>query len=64
LIAGISFMNNKDDIGSALQNQNKNDVIFPGLEFKKSDLEVKENYFNTRLVVEEKLKVLSNKMRN
>src|SRR6187549_663219 len=44
--AGISYTNNHDDITSALQDPNKNDVVFPGLEFKKFDLDLKGNYFN------------------
>lgn len=59
LNAGISFTNNKDEITGALQNLNKDDVIFPGLEFKNYNLDLKGNYFNARLMFEKKLKGLS-----
>jgi vitamin B12 transporter len=57
--AGISFTNNHDQIASSLQDATKNDVFFPGLEFKKFNLDLKGNYFNARLVFEKKLKGLS-----
>ena len=59
LFTGISYTNNHDDLTSALQDLNKNDVVFPGLEFKNFDLDLKGNYFNARLVFEKKLKGLS-----
>ena len=56
---GISFTNNKDGINSGLEDANKNEVVLSGLEFKKFGLDVKGNYFNSRLVMEKKLKGLS-----
>ena len=42
-----------------MQDLNKNEVILPGSEFKKFDLDLKGNYFNAKLVFEKKLKGLS-----
>lgn len=56
---GTSYTNNKDDIHSTMQDENKNDVILSGLEFKKFDVDQKGNYFNAKLVLEKRLKGLS-----
>lgn len=56
---GVSYTNNKDDISSAMQDQNKNEVLLGGLEFKKFDVDVKGNYFNAKFVLEKRLKGLS-----
>lgn len=56
---GASYTYNKDDINSAMQDMNKNDVLLTGLEFKKFAVLSKGNYFNAKLVFEKKLKGLS-----
>lgn len=56
---GVSYTNNKDDISSAMQDQNKNEVLLGGLEFKRFDVDVKGNYFNAKFVLEKRLKGLS-----
>jgi vitamin B12 transporter len=57
--AGISYTNNKDDITGGMQDQNKNDVVLSGLEFKKFHVDSRGNYFNAKAVLEKKLKGLS-----
>lgn len=57
--AGISYTNNKDDIGGGMQTQDKNDVVLSGLEFKKFTINTRGDYFNAKLVLEKKLKGLS-----
>ncbi|MBK9569578.1 MAG: TonB-dependent receptor [Chitinophagaceae bacterium] len=59
LNTGISYSNNKDDISSNMQNQNKQDVVLGNLEFKKFHIDTKGNYFNAKMVLEKKLKGLS-----
>ncbi|MCB0714411.1 MAG: TonB-dependent receptor [Chitinophagaceae bacterium] len=56
---GLSYSNNKDDINSGLQDQQKNDVVLTGLEFKNFGIKTKGNYFNARLVLEKKFKGLT-----
>ena len=56
---GISYTNNKDDISSIMQDQQKKDVVLPGLEFKKFDVDTRGDYFNVKLVLERRLKGLS-----
>ncbi len=56
---GISYSNNRDDINSRMQDQNKQDVVLNDLEFKKFDIKTKGNYFNAKLVLEKRLKGLS-----
>ncbi|MCB0775302.1 MAG: TonB-dependent receptor [Chitinophagaceae bacterium] len=56
---GVSYTNNKDKIMSGMQDNNKNDVLLSGLEFKDFDLNTKGHYFNAKLVIEKKLKALS-----
>ncbi|WP_276503160.1 TonB-dependent receptor [Terrimonas pollutisoli] len=56
---GFSYTNNKDDINSGMQDQDKNDVILSGLEFKKFDVDTRGNYFNVKLVLERRLRGLS-----
>lgn len=56
---GVSYANNKDDISSSMQDNNKNEVLLGNLEFKKFNLDVKGNYFNARFVLEKRLKGLS-----
>jgi len=59
LSTGISYSNNKDEINSGMQSQNKQDVLLTGLEFKKFKVDTKGNYFNAKIVLEKKLKGLS-----
>lgn len=56
---GVSYTNNKDDISSAMQDNNKNEVLLGGLEFKKFNVDAKGNYFNAKFVLEKRLKGLS-----
>lgn len=57
--AGISYTNNKDDINGNMQDQDKNDVVLTGLEFKKFGVDTRGDYFNAKLVLEKRLKGLS-----
>lgn len=59
LNAGISYSTNKDEINSSMQDASKNDVLLSGLEFKNFGLDLKGEYYNTKLVIEKKLKGLS-----
>lgn len=56
---GTSYTNNKDDINGGMQDNNKNDVVLSGLEFKKFNINTKGNYFNAKAVLEKKLRGLS-----
>lgn len=56
---GLSYTNNKDNIKSGMQDMNKQDVLLTGLEFKTFKVNTKGNYFNTKVVLEKKLKGLS-----
>ena len=56
---GMSYTNNKDEISSSMQDNNKNEVLLGGLEFKKFNVVVKGNYFNAKIVLEKRLKGLS-----
>ena len=56
---GVSYSNNKDDINSNMQNQNKQDVVLGNLEFKKFNIDTKGGYFNAKAVLEKKFKGLS-----
>jgi len=59
IMMGVSYTNNHDKISSSLQDNNKNDVLFAGLEFKNFGLDNRGNYFNAKTVLEKKLKGLS-----
>jgi len=59
IMMGVSYTNNHDKINSSLQDINKNDVLFSGLEFKNFGLDNRGNYFNAKTVLEKKLKGLS-----
>lgn len=59
LNAGVSYTNNKDNIDGSLQNQAKQDVVVSGLEFKNFGVDTKGNYFNSKLVLDKRLKGLS-----
>ncbi|MFN2439182.1 MAG: TonB-dependent receptor plug domain-containing protein, partial [Chitinophagaceae bacterium] len=56
---GVSYTNNKDDINSSMQDEDKKDVLLTGLEGKQFNLYSKGNYFNAKGVLEKKLKALS-----
>lgn len=56
---GVSYANNDDNIRSGMQDQGKNDITLPGLEWKKFDLDLDGNFFNAKLVLEQRLKGLS-----
>lgn len=56
---GVSYTNNKDDISSSMQDNNKNEVLLGGLEFKRFNVDVKGSYFNAKFVLEKRLKGLS-----
>ncbi len=57
--AGISYTLNKDKIKSGMKDNDKNEVILTGLEFKTFDLELDANYFNAKLVFERRFKGLT-----
>lgn len=57
--AGISYTNNRDDINGGMLDNNKNEVLLSGLEFKQFSVDTKGNYFNAKAVFEKKLKGLS-----
>jgi vitamin B12 transporter len=57
--AGISYANNEDNINAGIKDQNKNDVVLNGLEWKKFDLDLNGNFFNAKLVLDRRLKGLS-----
>ena len=59
IYAGISYTFNQDDIKAGMKDANKNDVILPGLEFKTFDLDLTSNYFNSKLILERRLKGIS-----
>lgn len=59
LNAGISYMHNADDIHAGMTDKNKSEVIFPGLAFKKFNLNLKGDFFNAKLVLEKKLQGIS-----
>ncbi len=57
--AGVSYTNNQDDINGNMQDQQKNEVVLTGLEFKKFTIDTRGDYFNAKLVLERRLKGLS-----
>src|SRR5690606_20909726 len=59
LHAGLSYSNNKDDIRANMKDENKNDVVLGGLEFKKFNVDNNGDYFNAKLVIDRRLKGLS-----
>lgn len=59
LITGVSVSTNKDDISFGMQDENKNDVLLTGLEFKEFDINSKGFYANARLVLEKKFRGLN-----
>jgi vitamin B12 transporter len=56
---GLSYTNNKDNIVGRLEDYNNKTVILGGLEFKNFDLKTRGNYFNSKMVLERRLKGLS-----
>lgn len=59
LQAGVSVSTNKDDIRFGMQDEDKNDVLLSGLEFKQFDINSKGFYANGRLVLEKKFRALN-----
>jgi vitamin B12 transporter len=59
LQAGVSVSTNKDDIRFGMQDEDKNDVVLTGLEFKQFDIDSKGFYVNGRLVLEKKFRALN-----
>lgn len=59
LQAGASVSTNKDDIRFGMQDEDKNDVLLSGLEFKQFDIDSKGFYANGRLVLEKKFRALN-----
>jgi len=59
LQAGLSYTLNKDDIASDMKDENKNDVLLSGLEFKNFNIDLDGNYFNAKLVLEKKFRAMS-----
>jgi vitamin B12 transporter len=57
--AGVSFTMNQDNIKSGMKDNNKNEVLLAGLEFKTFDLDLDAKYFNAKLVLERKFKGLT-----
>ena len=57
--AGVSYTLNEDKIQAGMQDANKNDVLLTGLEFKKFNLDLDDNYFNAKLVLERRIKGIS-----
>lgn len=56
---GASFTDNNDDISGSIQNQQNEEVLLSGLEFKNFDLKTKGLFFNAKAVIEKKLQGLS-----
>ncbi|MET0635749.1 MAG: TonB-dependent receptor [Chitinophagaceae bacterium] len=59
VMLGVSFTHNRDDIGSDLTNQQKQEVILGGLEAKSFELHSTGNYINQKAVFEKRLRGLS-----
>lgn len=57
--AGISYANNKDDIGAMMQDAHNQQVLLGGLEYKDYNLKTRGNYFNAKTVFERRLRALS-----
>ena len=56
---GFSYRNNKDNIDGSFQDNANKEVNLSGLEFKNFDLRARGNYFNSKLVMERRLRGLS-----
>jgi len=56
---GIAHTYNNDRIKSGMRDYSKQDIILPGLEFKKFNLGLDEHYVNAKLVLDKRLKGLS-----
>lgn len=56
---GFSVSTNKDDIAFGMQDENKNDVLLTGLEFKRFDVDNKGFYANGRVVFEKRFRGLN-----
>ena len=56
---GVSYTNNKDRIKGNSQDENNQDVVLAGLEYKNFQLNSNGNYFNAKAVFERRLQGLS-----
>ena len=56
---GVSYANNKDDIFSNLRDAQKEDVLVTGMEARNFTVNSRGNYWNSRLVLEHRLRGLS-----
>lgn len=56
---GVSYTNNKDEINSHMQDEDKKEVALEGLEAKKFALDSRGNYFNAKMVWDRRLRGLS-----
>ncbi|MFL5739334.1 MAG: TonB-dependent receptor [Flavisolibacter sp.] len=57
--AGGSYTNNRDDVRGSLQDQENQDVVLTGFEYKNFMLKTRGNYFNAKAVFEKRLTGLS-----
>lgn len=57
--AGASYSNNHDEISSGIFNQEKQEVLLGGLEFRNYGLDRKGNYVNGKLVLEKRIRGLN-----
>jgi vitamin B12 transporter len=57
--SGLSYTNNRDDIQGSNQDENNQDVVLTGLEYKNFLLDANGNYFNAKAVFERRLHGLS-----
>jgi vitamin B12 transporter len=59
IFSGLSYTYNRDKIHGQLRNQQGNDVLVNGLEFKNFSLDALAHFFNAKLVMEKRLAGLS-----
>lgn len=52
--AGVSYTNNRDDIKGKNEDENNNDAVLTGLEYKTFLLNARSNYFNAKAVFEKR----------
>lgn len=57
--AGLSYADNHDEIAGGMQDEAGSDVLLMGLEDKSFELDSRGRYFNSKLVIERRLKGLS-----
>ena len=56
---GTSYTNNKDNIEGRIEDHENKPVVLSGLEYKNFNLDTRGNYFNSKLVLERRLRGLS-----